>query len=143
MLSFQNTKILPYTNRQLYSIIINVESYPEFLPWCKESEITNKIDDNNFDAMLTIGYNVLDENYTSRVKGAYQKQIESKAISGPFKYLDSNWIFNEYGKSSKVTFELNYEFKSFFLEKIMGAIFQKASEKMFSAFESRAKELYI
>ena len=143
MPSFQNTKILPYTNEQLYSIIINVESYPEFLPWCKESEITNKIDDNNFDAMLTIGYKALDENYTSRVKGAYLKQIESKAISGPFKYLDSIWIFNKYGKSCEVTFELNYEFKSFFLEKIMGAIFQKASEKMFSAFENRAKELYV
>ena len=59
------------------------------------------IDDNNFDAMLTIGYKALDENYTSRVKGAYLKQIESKAISGPFKYLDSIWIFNKYGKSNQ------------------------------------------
>mgnify|MGYP006241866867 CR=1 FL=1 len=143
MPSFRNTKILPYTDKQLYNIIIDVESYPEFLPWCKDSEIISKIDENNFDAMLTIGYKALDENYTSRVKGIYLKQIESIAVTGPFKYLDSIWIFKKSGKSCQVTFTLNYEFKSFFLAKIMGAIFQKASEKMFSAFESRAKELYI
>ena len=124
---------------------INIDTLYDEVDYKNEEidDITNKIDDNNFDAMLTIGYKVLDENYTSRVRGSYLKQIESKAISGPFKYLDSIWIFNEYGKSCKVTFELNYEFKSFFLAKIMGAIFQKASEKMFSAFERRAKELYF
>ena len=99
MPSFHNTKILPYTNKQLYSIIINVESYPQFLPWCKESEITNKIDGNNFDAILTIGYKGLDENSTSRVKGKHLKQIESSAISGPFKYLNSIWVFKKSGKS--------------------------------------------
>ena len=143
MHSFQNTKILPYTDKQLYNIIIDVESYPEFLPWCKESEILSKIDENNFDAKLTIGYKALDEHYTSRVKGIYLKQIESIAVAGPFKYLDSIWVFKKSENFCEVTFKLDYEFKSFFLAKIMGSIFQKASEKMFSAFESRAKELYI
>ena len=142
MPSFENTKILPFSDKQLYEIIINVESYPIFLPWCKDSEIINKIDDNNFDAILTIGYKALDEDYTSRVKGIYLKQIQSNAIAGPFKHLNSIWSFKNSGKSCKVTFELNYEFKSFFLAKIMGSVFNKASEKMFSAFEKRANDLY-
>ena len=142
MPSFENTKILPFSDKQLYEIIINVESYPTFLPWCKDSEIINKIDDNNFDAILTIGYKALDEDYTSRVKGIYLKQIQSKAIAGPFKQLNSIWSFKNSGKACKVTFELNYEFKSFFLAKIMGSVFNKASEKMFSAFEKRANDLY-
>ena len=142
MPSFENTKTLPYTDKELYSIIIEVDSYPEFLPWCKEAQIINKIDDNNFDAILTVGYKALNENYTSRVKGTYLKKIESQAIAGPFKYLDSNWLFKKSGKSCHVIFQLNYEFKSFFLAKVMGSIFQKASEKMFSAFENRAKDLY-
>ena len=41
MPKFENTKILPYSDKQLYSIIINVEQYPEFLPWCKNTEISN------------------------------------------------------------------------------------------------------
>lgn len=142
MPNFENSKVLPFSDEQLYNIIINVELYPEFLPWCKQSEISNKIDENNFDATLTIGYKALDESYTSRVKGVYLKKITSSAISGPFKYLDSSWVFDKEKDSCKVIFKLNYEFKSFLLGKIMGSLFQKASEKMFEAFEGRAKSLY-
>ena len=81
-----------------------MELYPEFLPWCKKSEISNILDDNNFDAKLTIGYKTLDENYTSEVRGIYLKKITSKAISGPFKYLDSSWLFEKSGDSCMVTF---------------------------------------
>ena len=143
MPSFENIKVLPFSDKQLYDIIINVELYPEFLPWCKDSQIINRIDENNFDANLTIGYKALDENYTSRVKGTYLKKITSNAISGPFKYLDSLWTFQNSGESCQVTFKLNYEFKSFLLRKVMGSLFNKASEKMFMAFESRAKSLYL
>ena len=143
MPSFENSKQLPFSDKQLYNIIINVEKYPEFLPWCKNSEILNKIDENNFDAKLTIGYKALDENYTSRVKGIYLKSITSNAISGPFKYLDSSWFLQQSKNFCTVTFTLDYEFKSIILSKLMGSIFNKASEKMFEAFESRAKSLYF
>ena len=142
MPNFVNSKVLPFSDKQLYNIIINVELYPDFLPWCKESEISNRIDENNFDAKLTIGYKALDESYTSRVQGIYLKKITSNAISGPFKYLDSFWFFEKTGNSCMVSFNLSYEFKSFILGKIMGTLFQKASEKMFEAFEDRAKSLY-
>ena len=142
MPKFENTKILPFSDEQLYKIIINVEKYPEFLPWCKNSEISNKIDENNFDAKLIIGYKALDENYTSRVKGVYLKEITSNAIAGPFKHLDSLWTFKQSGRKCEVNFRLDYEFKSFLLGKIMGSLFHKASEKMFEAFEERAKALY-
>ena len=143
MPSFENTKVLPFSDKQLYNIIIDVDLYPEFLPWCKSSKVLNRVDDNNFDAKLTVGYKALDENYTSRVKGIYLKKISSKAIAGPFKYLDSLWTFKKSGNSCEVTFKLNYEFKSFLLGKVMGTLFQKASEKMFEALENRAKTLYL
>tara|TARA_A100000164_G_C21794423_1_gene717441 strand:- start:142 stop:573 length:432 start_codon:yes stop_codon:yes gene_type:complete len=143
MPNFYNSKLLPFTNKQLYDIIIDVKAYPEFLPWCKKTEIISKVDSNNFDAVLTVGYKALDENYTSRVEGVYLREIRSSAIAGPFKYLDSVWTFKKYQKHCEVYFEINYEFKSFFLGKIMGSLFLRASEKMFEAFESRAKQLYL
>ena len=50
MPSFENTKVLPFSDKQLYNIIIDVDLYPEFLPWCKSSKVLNRVDDNNFDA---------------------------------------------------------------------------------------------
>tara|TARA_E500000178_G_C16565531_1_gene549315 strand:- start:23 stop:454 length:432 start_codon:yes stop_codon:yes gene_type:complete len=142
MHSFKDKKILPYNVKQLYNIVIDVEKYPEFLPWCKGSEVVIRKDLNNFDAKLVVGYKAISEEYVSRVVGTYLKEISSNAISGPFRKLESNWKFNEVDNTCEVEFSIKYEFKSFLLDKLMGSLFKKASEKMFQAFEDRAKKLY-
>ena len=93
MHKYSNSIVLPFKAKQLYNIIIDVEAYPDFLPWCLSSRIVKKHDENNFDAELTVGYKAIDEKYISRIQAEYEKQIISKAISGPFKSLDSSWYF--------------------------------------------------
>ena len=143
MHKYSNSIILPYSARQLYEIVIDVEAYPDFLPWCISSRIVKKTDDNNFDAELTVGYKSIDEKYISRILAEYEKKIISKAISGPFKFLDSSWYFQNIEKTKcKVDFSIEYQFKSFFLDKVMGSLFKKATIKMLDAFEQRAKSLH-
>ena len=143
MHKYSNSIILPYSARQLYEIVIDVEAYPDFLPWCISSKIVKKTDDNNFDAELTVGYKSIDEKYISRILAEYEKKIISKAISGPFKFLDSSWYFENIEKTKcKVDFSIEYQFKSFFLGKVMGSLFKKATIKMLDAFEQRAKSLH-
>ena len=143
MHKYSNSIVLPFNARQLYEIVIDVESYPEFLPWCLSSRIVKKDDDNNFDAELTVGYKAIDEKYISRIKAEYEKKIISKAISGPFKSLDSSWYFKNIDKKQcKVDFMIEYQFKSFFLDKVMGSLFKKATIKMLDAFEQRARSLH-
>ena len=143
MHKYSNSIVLPFNARQLYEIVIDVESYPEFLPWCLSSRIVKKIDNNNFDAELKVGYKAKDEKYISRIKAEYEKKIISKAISGPFKYLDSSWYFKNIDKKQcRVDFMIEYQFKSFFLDKVMGSLFKKATIKMLDAFELRAKSLH-
>ena len=143
MHKYSNSIVLPFRAKQLYEIVIDVESYPEFLPWCLSSRIVKKIDDNNFDAELTVGYKAIDEKYISRIQAEYEKKIISKAISGPFKFLDSSWYFKNIDKKQcKVDFMVEYQFKSFFLDKVMGRLFKKATIKMLDAFEQRARSLH-
>ena len=143
MHKYNSINILPYTSEQLYAVVIDVESYPEFLPWCMSSKIIKKMDNEKFDAELSVGYQAIDEKYTSRIKAIKNKKINSKAISGPFKQLDSTWTFNNVNdKNCEVEFFIEYQFKSFFLDKIMGGMFKKATIKMLDAFEQRAKNLY-
>ena len=143
MHKYSNSIILPFSAIQLYEIVIDVEAYPYFLPWCLSSRIVKKIDDNNFDAELTVGYKAIDEKYTSRIQAEYEKKIISRAISGPFKFLDSSWCFkNIDNKQCKVDFKVEYQFKSFFLDKVMGSLFKKATIKMLDAFEQRARNLH-
>ena len=143
MHKYSNSIILPYSARQLYDIVIDVETYPEFLPWCLSSRIVKKTNDDNFDAELTVGYKAIDEKYISRIQAEYEKKIISKAISGPFKFLDSSWSFNNIDKKQcRVDFMIEYQFKSFFLDKVMGSLFKKATIKMLDAFEQRARSLH-
>ena len=116
MPDFSDKKILPYTSKQLYNIVIDVEKYPDFLPWCRGSKVINKIDSNNFDAQLKVGYKALDEEYISRVTGEYLKNISSIAVSGPFKFLESTWQFSKVDNYCEVEFSIKYEFKSFLLK---------------------------
>ena len=143
MHKYNSVTTLDFTSIQLYNIVIDVESYPLFLPWCLSSKIISKVNKNNFDASLTVGYKAIDEKYTSRIEAVFSKKIRSYAISGPFKSLDSNWAFNDINNNQcKVEFKIEYEFKSFFLDKVMGSLFKKATLKMLEAFEKRAFYLY-
>tara|TARA_E500000178_G_C16794936_1_gene649750 strand:- start:401 stop:835 length:435 start_codon:yes stop_codon:yes gene_type:complete len=143
MQDYRSKTTLPYTPEQLFDIVIDVESYPEFLPWCLSSKVINRTDKYNFVANLNVGYKALDEQYTSRIKSKFASEINSIAISGPFKKLDSTWNFKGLHNSScEVSFSIEYEFKSFFLDKLMGSLFKKATIKMLDAFESRANDLY-
>tara|TARA_Y200000002_G_C22310445_1_gene508284 strand:+ start:143 stop:577 length:435 start_codon:yes stop_codon:yes gene_type:complete len=143
MHKYCNSIILPFSAIELYDVVIDVEAYPDFLPWCLSAKIIKKIDKNNFDAELKVGYKAIDEKYISRIKSKYGKKINSKAISGPFKVLDSTWTFIDTGeKKCNVEFIIEYEFKSFFLDKVMGSLFKKATLKMLDAFEKRAHFLY-
>ena len=143
MNNYKNTIILKNSSKQLFDIVIDVESYPLFLPWCTSSRIIEKISNTNFNAELSVGYKALDEKYVSRINAITNKEINSEAISGPFKLLKSTWTFNDIDKNNcKVDFFIQYKFKSFFLEKIMGSLFKRATIKMLDAFERRAKELY-
>jgi len=140
---YNSVTTLDFTSIQLYNIVIDVESYPLFLPWCLSSKIVSKINKNNFDASLTVGYKAIDEKYISRIEAVFSKKIRSYAISGPFKCLDSNWAFNNINNNQcEVEFKIEYEFKSFFLDKVMGSLFKKATLKMLEAFEKRAFYLY-
>ena len=93
------------------------------------------------DAELTVGYKAIDEKYISKYKLS-MKKIISKAISGPFRSLDSLGILKILKKTVKVDFMIEYQFKSFFLDKLMGSLFKKATVKMLDAFELRAKNLH-
>ncbi len=143
MHEYNSKTILPFTSAQLFEIVIDVESYPDFLPWCLSSKVIHRTDKYNFNAELSVGYKAIDEKYTSMIKSKFSSEINSVAISGPFKILDSTWKFNNLKDSNcEVSFMIEYEFKSFFLDKLMGSLFKKATIKMLDAFESRARTLY-
>ncbi len=148
MPSLTQLKTLPYSADQMQSLVMDIEKYPEFLPWCKQAKIVEKISDDNLRADLLINFKSFFEKYRSDVKHGRSNDgghfIDVVAIEGPFKKLVNQWKFRdlEDGKC-QVEFFIEFEFNSIFLTKMIGTIFEKAAEKMMLAFEERAKTTFV
>lgn len=150
MPELSEVKILPHSAKDFYELVIDVDRYSEFLPWCKKSRVVERVSDNNLQADLVMHLKTFNERYRSDVKFCEKEQgvyiVESEAISGPFKNLYSSWKItqdrDEQGKEvACVEFFISFSFNSFFLNKMIGGVFEKASRKMVSAFEERAREI--
>ena len=141
------TKIMNFTAKEIYDLVVDVESYPQFLPWCKNAHICKNISTSNIQAELLINFKNIFEKYTSDViflqNSATEYFVEAKAIKGPFKSLINQWKITEIDhKKTQVEFFLEFEFSSILLGKMLSAIFSSATQKMMNAFENRAITLY-
>ena len=149
MPSHKEEKNLPYTAQQMLDLVIDIEQYPKFLPWCSAAKITKKINNNNMDADLVINFKTFSQKYSSNIrihklnKDTYEIFVAS--TNGPFKKLVNYWKFQNIDKKQnlvKIIFFIDFEFNSRIFEKMIGFIFKKATDRMIDAFEKRAIELY-
>lgn len=136
------TKILPYTSKQLFDLVVDVEKYPQFLPWCMACRIKDQ-KDNLLIADLIVGYKVIREKFTSKVSFTEPSDILVEYLDGPMEYLHNKWHFKDIGDGScEVTFFVDFEFKNPLLKGLMGVFFDEIIRRMTGAFETRAKDLY-
>lgn len=142
--TFNETKHLPYASRDLYSVIIDIDHYHEFLPWCIASRVREKRDDGSLIADLSIGYGGLREMFTSHVIGDPNAMtVETTQQKGPFRHMWSRWsLKNERDGGTTVSFEIEFEFRSVLFQKLIGTVFDLATRQMISAFEERAAQLH-
>ncbi len=142
MPKFSERRELPYPAQQIYELVADISSYPEFLPWCLGCRIQEESESHSI-ADLIIGWKAIRERFTSLVTKTPHATITAEYKDGPFHYLHSVWVFKPLeGGCCEVFFDVDFEFRSKILQKIMDPLFTKAVEKMISAFEARAKKLY-
>ena len=139
-------KKIPCSKKNLIEMVLDIEKYPEFVPWCLNSKIYNKNDKGDkieITADLTIGKSFFNETYKSFV--IYDKSADSINVTnmeGPLKYLENKWTFRQTGDSSEVDFHVDFELKNKILNILMIKTFDLGLKKIADAFEKRANELF-
>ena len=130
---------------KLIEFVLDIEKYPEFIPFCKNAKIYERIDEHdkiNIIADLTIGKGPFKDTFKSDVKFDKKKDhIHVVNIGGPLNYLENNWKFEEQGYLTEVTFDVDFEIKNSFLNILMTKSFQFGLEKIADAFQKRAESL--
>jgi len=134
------------SKENLINMVLDIEKYPEFVPWCLNGTIHSKKDKGNTTeivADLTIGKSFFKETYKSLV--VFDKSldiIKVTSIKGPLKYLENKWSFEEKKNLCEVNFLVNFELKNKFLNILMTKSFDIGLKKIANAFEKRAEELF-
>ena len=140
------TKKISCSKKNLIGMVLDIEKYPEFVPWCLSGKIYTKIDKGDtveITADLTIGKSFFKETYKSFV--IYEKfndSINVTNIEGPLKHLENKWNFRQPGASSEVDFHVDFELKNKILNVLMIKTFDLGLKKIADAFEKRANELF-
>ena len=139
-------KIISCSKENLIKMVLDIEKYPEFVPWCIDGKI-HTINKKNrvveITADLTIGKSFFNETYKSFV--VYDKSLDTICVtnySGPLKYLKNKWLFTSKGNNSEVDFYIDFELKNKILNLLMIKSFDIGLKKIADAFEKRALELF-
>jgi coenzyme Q-binding protein COQ10 len=142
------SKLLPYTPDQLFDLVGDITTYPDFVPWITSMRTWNPrtLEDGveTVDAEAGIGFSFLKERFSSRVRlDARNRQIDVTLLSGPFRRLANRWqFFDAGGETTRVEFDIDFQFKSRLLEALLAANFSQAVDRLMACFEARAEALY-
>lgn len=153
MTAHSERRRVPYSPQQMFDLVADVGSYPEFIPWISGSRIrkNSKADNGGevFEADLVISFKVFRESYTSLVtthpaaSADAVARIDVEAISGPFNKLLTRYAFHPAGDGAcDMAFEVDFAFRNRLMQRAAGAAFDLAMRKIAGAFEERAKVLY-
>jgi len=131
---------------QLIDLVLDIEKYPSFVPFCLGAKVYEKNDKDDFlfiVADLTIGKGPFQDTYKSDVKlNKKENSIYVTNLDGPLKHLENKWKFKEENKITEVSFEVDFELKNNFLNIVMTKSFQYGLDKIADAFQKRAEELF-
>ena len=139
-------KIIPCKKNDLIEMILDIEKYPQFVPWCLNGKIYSKVEREDIieiEADLTVGKKFLNQTYKSHV--TYYKEMDKilvNNIGGPLKSLQNEWNIKEINNQSEVFFKIDFEIKNVFYNMIMKKSFDQGLKNIADAFEKRAIQLY-
>jgi coenzyme Q-binding protein COQ10 len=139
-------RLIECKKEQLINLVLDIEKYPVFVPFCVDSKIYEKNEKDNLlliVADLTIGKGPFKDTYKSDIKfNRKEDSIYVTNLDGPLKHLENNWRFKEENNITEVSFEVDFELKNEFLNIVMTKSFQFGLNKIADAFQKRAEHLF-
>ena len=139
--------LLWYSPREMYDLVVGVEQYPQFLPWCERTEVLEATADSML-ARLHLAYAGVRHAFTTRNTQEDARSVMVKLVDGPFSLLDGLWQFVPIGRpggdaqACRIEFDLSYAFSSKPLETVLSPVFDKVANTFVDRFVARAEQVY-
>ena len=136
-------EVINHNAKELFDIVLDIESYPYFIPWCSAMKVHSK-NDKEIYADMVVWYKYFMPQNLVLMLSLIKKNLNIKTtyIEGPLKDLKTSWLFKSLKKNKTlISFNVEFEFKRFFHQKIAEAFYPLIENKMIESFKDRADEI--
>lgn len=135
--------LLWYSPHEMYELVIAVDDYPKFLPWCERAEVV-ETHDGGMTAKLHLHYAGVRHAFTTRNTHVPDAEVVVELVEGPFSHLDGTWKFQRLGSGNacKIEFDLCYAFSNLALEALLSPVFDRIANTFVDSFVKRAEQVY-
>ena len=142
MKQIARSAIVEHSAAEMYRLVEDIESYPDFLPWCAASRVHHRTA-NETKATLTVTAAGLRHSFTTLNKNGPGESIDMQLVEGPFRRFTGQWRFVPLGSHAcRIEFMLQYEFSSRTLGRLLAPLFDRIADTMVDAFVRRAQAVY-
>ena len=134
--------LVPYSASQMFSLVEDVERYPEFLPWCTGAVLHSR-DDEHVEASLSLTRAGVSKSFRTRNQVWPGERMDIALVGGPFRTLAGTWLFRQLGEDgSKVSLDLEFEFESKVTDAMFGRYLEESCNSLIDSFIRRAGAIY-
>lgn len=142
MAAMSRSALVPYSAAEMYHLVDDIESYPDFLPWCRSAREWER-DEDEVKASIELQRGGIHKTFTTCNRLQKDKMIEIRLVEGPFRHLEGFWRFEALEQGGcRVSLDMEYEFSSRLLKMAIGPVFAQITNNLVDAFCERATELY-
>ncbi|WP_395668884.1 type II toxin-antitoxin system RatA family toxin [Rhodoferax sp.] len=145
MKTVNKSVLIWYSPHEMYSLVTDVDRYPEFLPWCDQASVIEHLP-GGMVAQVGIAFGGVRQVFTTRNTHTVDSRVALQLVQGPFSQLQGQWNFHAIGdglqRACKVELSLQYGFDSGLLAKLIGPVFDKIAASLVDAFVKRAEQVY-
>ena len=142
MKTIEKSVLIWFSAQEMFNLVVDVDSYPAFLPWCDKTEILEQTPDA-MTARIGMAFGGLHKSFTTRNTHLACRQVKLSLVDGPFKHLHGEWNFVPLGeeRACRIELKLSYSFDSMF-GALVGPVFDRIAATLVDAFVKRAEMVY-
>lgn len=139
----RKSALVKFSAQQMFALVNDIESYPEFLPWCSASRILRR-EESMVEAELMISKGGFNKSFATRNILIPDSRITLSLLNGPFSSLHGTWNFIPLREdASKITLDLEFEMSGRLASLAFGTVFNQICNTMVASFTQRAKDVYV
>lgn len=145
MKTVNKSVLIWYSAAEMFALVTDVASYPQFLPWCNQASV---LEENAHGMTANVGLSIagLKQSFTTCNVHEKDRKVSLQLVKGPFSKLEGQWDFHPLGdgtqRACKVELTLRYDFDNAALAALVGPVFDKIAGSLVDAFVKRASQVY-